>query len=72
MVRFSARGGALPSVKPTIQASAVLSAPRPSRPPLLHTPIGIQAPFQPQVAPFLGLLALLLLEAAFPFLRLAL
>jgi hypothetical protein len=49
-----------------------LSPSRPSRPVLLHAPVSVQAAFQPQVASFFGLLALLLLEAAFPFLGLAL
>jgi hypothetical protein len=48
-----------------------LAAPRPSRPVLLHAPIGIQAPLQPQITPVIGLLALLLLEAVFPLRRLA-
>ena len=36
-----------------------------------HAPVGIQAPFQPQVTPLFGLLALLLLEGVFPLCRLA-
>ena len=67
MERFSVSGGALPSVKPTTQASAVPSVPRQSRPVALHAPVSIQALLQPQVAPVVGLLALLLLlEAALP------
>jgi hypothetical protein len=37
----------------------------------LDAPVGIQTPLQPQVAPVISLLALLLLEAVFPLCRLA-
>jgi hypothetical protein len=51
--------------------SFVLSASRPSLPVALDAPVSFQPALQPQVAPLLGLLALLLLKGPFSLCRLA-